>query len=204
MASETENNTFHTDFKKCLNHLLTLDPEARNDGLQNYLKNESQHFQDAIYKASVKERYHIRFVRESMEHLGFPDSIHDWSKDAYYFFITNGKFHFMIKSDELEKEFLRVVRVHYSLEPHHPEWEQIHNKSCTPEDVIEMAVDRCCRNAWANDGDISMEQMNRYLPKFTFDHEQKLEDYLENVEKVKGAVQEEYAKIMQELNEKPS
>ncbi len=173
-------------------------------------------FDDAVKKLSFtarhllnlinnKELEHVMFVNKVLPHIPeFPKEErkpHDFSKDPLYFFVTSLKFDCAIKSDELNRLASSEIQRHYVLESHHPEWESQHQRECTAVDILEMAVDRLCRNVQVNNGSIDMDQMIAYLPQFPLgDNLRKQTIYLEMVERYKETVKGCYIPYVRQNN----
>ncbi len=138
------------------------------------------------------EMVHAEHVRRTMRALGYKSNRHDWSKDLYYLFITNGKWLFNIDGTVFEKEYNRTVRAHHAAEPHHPEWESVHHRECDDDAIVEMAVDRTSRNLFKNSGDYNEIQMRDYTPTFTFNNAKKGVRYWRAVEKILPVARHEY------------
>ena len=120
---------------------------------------------------------------------------HDCSKDDMFAFILamnydvfTGKDNIVPEeSDQEFKDLLsNMVKMeldrHYTLEPHHPEYEKLTGKECQEQDILEMAVDRLSRNVQFNHGNVDVERMKKFLPTFFLGDTKKKEDmYVEFV-----------------------
>ena len=181
------------EYMRCLAHLLTLKETDRSFGLKSYCRDvASSQFRCAVLAAENKEREHVLLVRRCMRTLGDSGNLHDWSKNAYFFFITNGLHVFGIEEADMCGELDRVIQAHYRREAHHPQYEALNLEECTNADIREMAVDRCCREISKNNGDMDGERMKKFLPVFTYDHETKMNEYIKQVAEVGPLVREAY------------
>ena len=117
---------------------------------------------------SDKEKQHIDHVRNTMARIpefSADRKPHDFSKDDLYFFVTSAKFSCGVKGEGLDKLFDIEVTRHYTLEPHHPQYEGIHGVECAPDDIREMAIDRMSRSIQVF-GRVNLDDMEKYMPDF--------------------------------------
>ena len=100
---------------------------------------------------------------------------HDWSKDDLFAFTLAMQFDILKEAttDEeksIKSQVARLARYevdrHYTLEPHHPEYEEKTGKECSETHILEMAVDRLARNVQFNEGKVDMDKMIKFMPKF--------------------------------------
>ena len=104
---------------------------------------------------------------------------HDCSKDDMFAFILAMNYDVFTGKDnvvpgESDQEFKdllsNMVKMeldrHYTLEPHHPEYEKLTGKECQEQDILEMAVDRLALNVQFNQGNVDVERMKKFLPTF--------------------------------------
>ena len=158
-------------------HLKSL---ATREERNTWLLNKAVHLPGETwikYCAAVEqERAHIRHVRMIMAAKTGLQNDHDWSKDEYYFFVTIS-FFTLGERQLMMDEFTTEVNRHYQLEAHHPENEALTGRHVTEYDVMETAADRLSRNLQKNDGQLNMDQMTRFEPKFASRQEENLKVY---------------------------
>ena len=120
---------------------------------------------------------------------------HDFSKDDMFAFILAMNYDIFtgkgtVVPEESDQEFkdllANMVKMeldrHYTLEPHHPQYEELTGTECQEQDILEMAVDRLARNVQFNHGNVDMERMKKFLPTFFLgDTKKKGEIYMEFV-----------------------
>ncbi|KAI0214710.1 hypothetical protein LSAT2_000155 [Lamellibrachia satsuma] len=95
---------------------------------------------------------------------GFP-SAHDHTKDTWYMVVTALVFSMQLK--ELVCDVMDdVIGDHVAAEPHHEAYFERTKEVPTPDNVLEMALDRLARNLQKNGGVYNWEQMERFLPKW--------------------------------------
>ena len=152
--------------------------------------------QQLVELLSQKEQQHIDHVRMTMNKLGdfAPDrNAHDFSKDTMYFFVTSSKFDCQVKADAMDELFKMEVNYHYSMEPHHEQYERIHDRQCSSEDIREMAIDRMSRSIQSNQGSVNLEEMQKYVPNFPLgDNKSKQDQFNEFVLQYKSVTEETY------------
>ena len=153
------------------------------------LKREKIHFD--FMKVVFPKCYELKHENPLPEHVPH----HDCSKDDMFAFILGMNFDVFTgkdnvvpeESDQEFKDLLKnMVQIeldrHYTLEPHHPEYEKLTGKECQEQDILEMAVDRLSRNVQFNHGNVDVERMKKFLPTFFLgDTKMKEEMYIEFV-----------------------
>ncbi len=147
---------------------------------------------------NAKEKQHIKLVNHVLSQItNFPSGAkHDECKDLLYFFITGLKKDCELEGEAVEMLFKDEVQRHYRLESHHPEHESVAGSECSENDVIQMAVDRLCRNAQNNGGGIDLAQMAERTPNFTLgDTERKKELFKGHVDSYKSLVESGYQQL---------
>ena len=159
---------------------------------EHFRKREYQHIRHvrACHSAIVLEQHKEADIpqhwRAEVENLGI--SLHDHTKDEFYFFVTILAFSFNLK-EELPGNLLQgELDRHFTLEPHHPEYEKLNAHKglrIRDRDIAEMAIDRLSRNLQFNYGKYNQEQIEKYEPRFLFDHERKIELYRKHVKDFK-------------------
>src|SRR6218665_2623131 len=170
------------------NHLLPL--------LVSFVPNQLEHLYDRFIDREV---FHIDLVRQVALAIALETgSAHDHTKDAFYTFVTCGKYGGVGVDGRPEFESICTDETnrHFSLEPHHPQFEHFRQMECRDCDIQEMAIDRLSRNTVASNGTIDRDTMVRFLPKFELgDVDRKLELYREMVLKLESTVVDEYRKL---------
>ena len=191
-----------------LDYLLSLPSrKERNDilGVEEKRKELLPCVFDELYENfREKEYHHIRHVRachsalvlqQTQEYDGALHhcpaeveirgiSLHDHTKDEFYFFVTILAFGFNLREDLPENLFQGELDRHFTLEPHHPEYEKLNAHKglrIKDRDIAEMAIDRLSRNLQFNSGKYNQEQIEKYEPRFLFDHERRIELYRKKV-----------------------
>ena len=118
-------------------------------------------------------------------------SLHDYSKDEFYLFVTILAFSFSLK-DVLPYDLLQAeLDRHFTLEPHHPEYEKLNAHKglrIRDRDIAEMALDRLSRNLQFNNGNYNNSQIEKYEPQFLFDNKRRIELYRKYVKDFKPVV----------------
>ena len=118
-------------------------------------------------------------------------SLHDYSKDEFYFFVTILAFSFNLK-DVLPYDLLQAeLDRHFTLEPHHPEYEKLNAHKglrIRDRDIAEMALDRLSRNLQFNDGKYNDSQIEKYEPCFLFDNDRRIKLYRKHIKDFKPVV----------------
>ena len=182
--------------------------EARTEQFQvNVIPNLSTQTQDHLAAIFHREKIHFQFMQriipmayERRYGRPMPDTVkqHDHSKDKLFAFILAMSFDVFIgdhRDTELKDKLSSLVKVeldrHYSLEPHHPQHEQLTGNECTPQDILEMSLDRLARNVQFNAGQVNSERMKKFPPEFYLgDVEEKKQMYCDNVSEFKDMVQQ--------------
>jgi len=171
MIRKVSSEAVKAEFLGVIEDLAAL-TDHRADRLRKYSsakKTFSAEATKVVELFTLKERQHIDHVRRVMADSGafHPErNLHDFSKDDLYFFATSAKFACGISGKEMDKLVDMETRMHYLLEPHHEAYETLHDTECSEEDLIEMAIDRMSRNIQANNGEVDLESMREFTPKF--------------------------------------
>ena len=181
-------------------HLQTLpDRTEKNVWLDTHVHWLSGVTWDKYRVGLSREQLHVRHARAVMEELTEQPSNHDWSKDSYYFFLAILHFDFDTSVKSLVgSAFKMEVKLHYSRERHHPEFEE-HNPGAPlldDNDVMEMAVDRMSRNLQMNGGSYNMQQMRGYEPRFHSNHERNVQLFREYVRDLAPTVKTWYERLL--------
>lgn len=182
-------------------HYLQMLPDRaeKNAWLDTHVHCLSDVTWDKYRLGLSRERLHVRHARAVMEELTKQPSNHDWSKDSYYFFLAILYFDFEISVKALVGPAFKVeVRQHFSLERHHPEFEEL-NLGAPPlddSDVMEMAVDRMSRNLQMNGGSYNMDEMRCYEPRFHSNHEINVRLFREYVRDLAPTVKSWYERLL--------
>ena len=170
-------------------------PDAEKHFMEEIVEREKIHFD---FMAIVfPETYEIEFGKPLLEH--YPDyPPHDHTKDKLFYFLLAVQFDILkeVKTDEDKDVKQRTKPLvdheldrHYSLEPHHPEYEDRIGKECQEVHIFEMAIDRLARNVQFNHGEIHWDQMVKFLPRFHLeDTKKKDEIYMNFVNKYKDQI----------------
>jgi len=191
---ETKKTPFEQEYNNCLGHLLSFIPDVRNTELIRYLSYSDTNFTMPITKAYITEfEEHVDFVRKILRGIGKP-SLYNWSKDSYYYFISNGKYRFNIKSRALDDELCRLRLEHRSTEPHHCEWEYAHDNDLNRNDILEMVTARCARNVTANKGEIDIDEITKPIPIFRTKNIEKNQMFMKLARMLKPHVENLYKK----------
>jgi len=129
------------------------------------MKGDRSTFENTFVEYLKEEIFHVQFVRMIMKELTGMDNNHDWSKDYYYMAVTI--LGFKMDSKDLVKDLLeKEIEFHYELEAHHIEHMDYSKRLMTDREIREMAVDRLSRNLQFNNGEINLDQMIQFEPKF--------------------------------------
>ena len=189
---------------ECLKQNLDEDRDFRIARLQSTLGHLSKEAKTHYGWILKREKIHFDFMRvvfpkcyELKHGKPLPKEVpdHDHSKDEMFDFILamnydvfTGKNNVVPEeSDQEFKDFLanmvkKELDRHYTLERHHPQYEEITGKECGEHDILEMSVDRLARNVQFNHGNVDMERMKKFLPTFFLgDTEKKGKMYLDFV-----------------------
>ena len=163
-----------------LDELLEAAPSMFRDRKDSLFEMELRHINHMIMTMNkVNEKKYGCGVKET--------SIHDHTKNMYYFFMTCGKYSiFSAPKDKqlwnklkdlipggFDVECDKIVKMHTRSEKHHPEFEyELDACAISDEDIVEMCVDRMSRNIYANNGSIDMDQIFKFfMPKFKYHNE---------------------------------
>ncbi len=171
------------------------DRKERVEMFENLRQSLTTEAQKVIRYMIDKEDSHKIYVNNLLSKIeGFADrQPHDFSKDPLFCFVMS--FHFDCEQKSSEMEFLvqEEFENHYTSEAHHPEWEKMHQRECSTQDILEMAIDRLSRNLQRNDGQLNTKQMEQYLPQFPLgNNEEKQTKYLDFVKQYTSMVQKAY------------
>ena len=175
----------------------------RHKDVDAVIKQWPSDYKQKIADSFAETNRHILLVRDVMSNLDTvtsfdPDNhrtcYHDWSKTPYYMFVVAGVKEFGITDPDLQTEYARLVHHHYKEEDHHPEWEKLNRKECSDRALREMAVDRLAMALQKNNGVFIRNNFEKFLPKFTYNHEEKLVRYLKYVDDLFDAVMDGYEK----------
>ena len=143
-------------------------------------------FADAIHEMESQHKSIVRHMMQKLDVGNGPKGPHDYSKDELYELVMGMNFDCGQSWDDIpsfKELFTEETERHYTLEPHHPEYEALTGNECKERDIKEMAIDRLCRNLQFGDtGTVDVEcVMDKYTPKFTLDGERKVAMFKEFV-----------------------
>ena len=174
------------EYFKMMAELLKSDVQDRDERVRifenrKFSPGAEKHLMEQICK---REKIHFDFMAilfpETFKiHYGHPLPAdyppHDCTKDALFAFLLAIQFDILkdVKTDK-EKDLKERSRAlvdheldrHYTLEPHHPEYEDRVGKECNEWNIFEMALDRLSRNVQFNHGEVQWQQFIKFRPKF--------------------------------------
>ena len=152
-------------------------------GMKVRFRDETLKFLDLVEKQEKEHACLVNAVIEEVPELADMSRQHDCSKDDLFLFLVPAYFN---GASDLRDLAMDEIYRHHSLEPHHPEYEKYHStKSCTDEDIVEMALDRLARNAQFGDGTIRLDDLKNYMPTFPRDNERKRNLFWTSAQKYK-------------------
>jgi hypothetical protein len=176
--------------------VVILDRDDRVKMFVNCVAKLSDPAKQLVDLFSTKEQQHIDHVRKTLAKLSdFPKDrkLHDFSKDQLYFFVTTSNFDCRVKCEGMNDLFKMEVNRHFLLEPHHEQYERMHNKEISSDDIREMAIDRMSRSIQGNQGAVDMDNIANYVPNFPLgDNKKKRELFNQYIHQYKNITEETY------------
>ena len=187
------------DLAKLVTKLVSLKNRAtRMDYVcsKNFQKSLIPATRDFLARSREIEQQHCDFMCKVLPLVGLvkpSETPHDYSKDNLYRLVLIIYFYSGVDTTNALKElFLEETGRHFTLEAHHPEYEEYTGVECSDDDLREMAVDRLARNIqFGRTGKVDYLVMRQYLPKFHLgDRKEKGDRYWNYVIKYKRDVEQ--------------
>ena len=119
--------------------------------------------------SSRREEEHKLFIKHILSEISeFDDrKSHDYSKDSLCYYVAASWFIAKVRSREMKYLIDSELIRHYTLEPHHPEFEKFNSCKCTKIDIKECALDRLSRILQFSGADsMNLEIIKKFTPVF--------------------------------------
>lgn len=146
--------------------LQGVDRVKVNKDLANVLKkDELTSFERMLSEKICGEELHTDMVKKAFKKITGKDSNYGWSKDYFYMIVTSFSYELGSKN-KLQNLFVKVTEEHFENEGYNVQHMDYSGFLLSDEQILEMAIDRMCRQIEIHYGYNTYDPMFEFEPRF--------------------------------------